>query len=379
MPERVLRTTLDGPGLYLFEVAGKNYYQAAILQLLRDRFEESAALESTAETAEYYANATLRSEPSNPHDCNAIAIDISGLKVGHLNRHTATKLTNKGKRLGFDRIEVSCKAKITGYRSHGDHVANVCVMLDYYTNEMKRSESEEQPISRFEFQVDFPRLDIDPDYSVVGSNLKFWINPSRPNHVLIYPPYDTHYDRPNTPLGSVPAEYVLPIVRNITTHGMYSARLAAKSNDGWLVGVELTSKKELDKRYEEFRQNRSQRVSQIIQKPYKPQKPIQVTFELPAIHLKTHDRLRVHALPTAEQIVGTDATRLPIELHCVRTGNNITVDLPVDFLIKLKRLLLTRPEISLVVREVRRTQSVQTMWCDAEVNHLFDDGPKEEC
>jgi hypothetical protein len=159
---------------------------------------------------------------------------------------------------------------------------------------------------------------------------------------------------------------------------MYSARLAAKSNDGWLVAVELTSKKELDKRYEELRKNRSQRVSQIIQKPYKPQKPIQVTFELPAIQLKTHDRLRVHALPTAEQIVGTDATRLPIEVHCVRTGNNITVDLPVDFLIKLKRLLLTRPEISLVVREVRRTQSVQTMWCDAEVNHLVDDGPKEE-
>jgi hypothetical protein len=246
-------------------------------------------------------------------------------------------------------------------------------MLDYYTNEMKRCESAEQPVFRFEFQVEFPRLDIDPDYSVVGSNLKFWINPSRPNHVLIYPPYDTHYDQPRTPLGSVPSKYVLPIVRNITTRGTYSARLVDKSNDGRLVGVELTSKQELDKRYEELRKARSEKISQIIQKPYSPQKPIQVTFELPAIPIKKRDRLRVNELPTAEQILGTDATRLPVELHCDRTRNNITVDLPVDFLIKLKRLLLTRPEIHLDIRKVRKIRSGGTLQCDAEVNHQYED------
>lgn len=372
MPDRVLRTKLDGPGLYLFEVAGKNHYQPAILQLLRDRFEESAALQSTAEYAEYDANATLRSEPTNPHDCNAITVEISGLQVGYLNRHTAAKLTKQCKRLGFDRIEASCKAKISGYRSHGDYAANLNVMLDYYTNEMKRCESAEQPVFRFEFQVEFPRLDIDPDYSVVGSNLKFWINPSRPNHVLIYPPYDTHYGQPRTPLGSVPSKYVLPIVRNITTRGTYSARLVDKSNDGWLVDVELTSKQELDKRYEELRKAESEKISQIIQKPYSPQKPIQVTFELPAIPIKTRDRLRVNELPTAEQILGTDATRLPVGLHCDRTGNNITVDLPVDFLIKLKRLLLTRPEIHLDIRKVRKIRSGETLQCDAEVNHQYE-------
>jgi hypothetical protein len=53
MPDRVLHTKLDGPSLFLFEVAGQNHYQPAI----------------------------LRSEPTNPHDCNAIAVEISGLKV----------------------------------------------------------------------------------------------------------------------------------------------------------------------------------------------------------------------------------------------------------------------------------------------------------
>jgi hypothetical protein len=88
MPDRVLHTKLDGPGLFLFEVAGQNHYQPAI----------------------------LRSEPTNPHDCNAIAVEISGLKVGYLDRHTAAKLTNQSKRLGFDRIEATCKAKLTRKR-----------------------------------------------------------------------------------------------------------------------------------------------------------------------------------------------------------------------------------------------------------------------
>ena len=79
MPARILHTKLDGPGLFLFEVAGQNHYQPAILQLLQNRFHESAALESTAQSAEHSVTAILRSEPSNPHDGNAIAVEISGL------------------------------------------------------------------------------------------------------------------------------------------------------------------------------------------------------------------------------------------------------------------------------------------------------------
>jgi hypothetical protein len=116
MPDRVLHTKLDGPGLFLFEVAGQNHYQPAI----------------------------LGSESTNPHDCNAIAVEISGLKVGSLDRLTAAKLTNQSKRLGFDQIEATCKAKLSGYRSHGDQAAKVNVMLDYYTTQMKRSECAEQ-------------------------------------------------------------------------------------------------------------------------------------------------------------------------------------------------------------------------------------------
>jgi hypothetical protein len=54
----------------------------------------------------------------------------SRLKVGHLDRLTAAKLTNQCKLLGFDRIEATCKAKLARYLSHGDQAAKMNVMLD---------------------------------------------------------------------------------------------------------------------------------------------------------------------------------------------------------------------------------------------------------
>ncbi len=62
MPDRVLPTKLDGPGLFLFEVAGQNHYQPAILQLLQGRFQESEALESTAQAAEDYVAQSTRGQ-----------------------------------------------------------------------------------------------------------------------------------------------------------------------------------------------------------------------------------------------------------------------------------------------------------------------------
>jgi hypothetical protein len=376
MLDRILRTKLDGPGLFLFEVAGRNHYQGAIQQLLRNRYEESSSLLPSSESAEYFAEATLRSEPTNPHDSNAIVVEISGLQVGYLNRQTAAKLTAQAKRLGFERIEATCRAKLTGYRSHSDQTANVTVMLDYYTNEMKRSESVEKPVDRFEFQVEYPRFDLDPNCAFVGANLKFWINPSRPNHVLIYPPYDTHYTDPHTPLGSVPSTYVLAIVRNINSRGYYSARLAARLDNGWLVDVELTSKQEFDRRIEESTRARVGNIGQLIQKPYKPQKPVQVTFELPAMALKKNERFVVIDTPSGEQIASTDETRLSADLLHERTKNTINVDLPVEFLIKVKRLLINHQEIILTVREIRKNRSGGPIWCDAEINHLNIGGGK---
>jgi hypothetical protein len=141
MPDRVLPTKLDGPGLFLFEVAAQNHYQPAI----------------------------LRSEPSNSHDGNAIAVEISGLKVGYLDRLTAAKLTNQCKRLGFDRIEATCKAKLAGYRSHDDQAAKVNVMLDYDTKQMTRNRGQSPRDGRG---------DPDPIKAHTQRPTGAWLNPS---------------------------------------------------------------------------------------------------------------------------------------------------------------------------------------------------------
>ena len=101
MPDRVLPTKLDGPGLFLFEVAGQNHYQPAI----------------------------LRSEPTNPHDGNAIAVEISpeSRPFGSTYRSETYESVQT---TWFRSNEATCKAKLAAYRSHDDQSAKVNVMLD---------------------------------------------------------------------------------------------------------------------------------------------------------------------------------------------------------------------------------------------------------
>jgi hypothetical protein len=63
------------------EVAGSFFYQESAAALFPRRFEEYS---STLET-----DALLIPEPSNPHDANAVRVEVNGLPVGHLPQETA--------------------------------------------------------------------------------------------------------------------------------------------------------------------------------------------------------------------------------------------------------------------------------------------------
>ncbi|MBO7705393.1 MAG: hypothetical protein J6S68_07050, partial [Acinetobacter sp.] len=56
--------------------------------------------------------AVLKAEPSNPHDPHAVAITISGKKVGYLAREQAGDLNAFLKANGAD--EASCESRIVG-------------------------------------------------------------------------------------------------------------------------------------------------------------------------------------------------------------------------------------------------------------------------
>ncbi len=59
-------------------------------------------------------DARVVSEPKNAHDPNAIQVLISDLKVGYLDRNTASRLTDQTKRKGFDQIDSSCMSLVSG-------------------------------------------------------------------------------------------------------------------------------------------------------------------------------------------------------------------------------------------------------------------------
>ena len=73
---------LPGPGTYAIDVVGESYYQPALESICggREAWPEGKIVE-----------AILIHEDNNPHDNQAISINIQGKKVGHLSRSDARK------------------------------------------------------------------------------------------------------------------------------------------------------------------------------------------------------------------------------------------------------------------------------------------------
>lgn len=71
---------IDGEGEFEFDIVGESHYQDALSRIAGPKTEEGV---------EWYCEAELRPEPSNPHDRNAVAVMIQGLKVGYLAREDA--------------------------------------------------------------------------------------------------------------------------------------------------------------------------------------------------------------------------------------------------------------------------------------------------
>lgn len=76
--------TLEGDGDYDLQIVGESFYQDALDRICGGKTEDGH---------EFYCEAVLVREPSNPHDKNAIAVYINDLKVGHINRAQAKPLT----------------------------------------------------------------------------------------------------------------------------------------------------------------------------------------------------------------------------------------------------------------------------------------------
>ncbi len=96
---------LGGTGRYEFDIVGESKYQDALERICGGRTEDGA---------NDLVDATLYQEDSNPHDSQAVRVDIEGLTVGYLSRDDAHAYRKQLDALGQGPLVAVCKAKIVG-------------------------------------------------------------------------------------------------------------------------------------------------------------------------------------------------------------------------------------------------------------------------
>ena len=118
---------LPGPGTYAIDVVGESYYQPALESICggREAWPEDKIVE-----------AILIHEDNNPHDNQAISINIHGKKVGHLSRSDARKYRKEMERASYPGVTATCSAMIVGgWNRGGGDQGHFGVKLDLPTDD----------------------------------------------------------------------------------------------------------------------------------------------------------------------------------------------------------------------------------------------------
>jgi hypothetical protein len=105
---------VNGPGEFLVPIVGESRYLNAFEQLFGER--DGSGIDRVVV-------ATLHAEPTNPHDRNAVRVEIAGLTVGYLERESAENLTSSLARSANPNavLRVRCRVRGGWYRDENDH------------------------------------------------------------------------------------------------------------------------------------------------------------------------------------------------------------------------------------------------------------------
>lgn len=102
-PNRSLR--IIGDGSFDYDVVGESFYQDHLDKVCGGKTENGH---------QHRCSALLLCEDNNPHDDNAIAVLISGRKVGHLSRSEAAAFRQLLRSHGIKNARVRCDALVVG-------------------------------------------------------------------------------------------------------------------------------------------------------------------------------------------------------------------------------------------------------------------------
>lgn len=124
-PAAAREVYLDNDGEYETDVVGESHYQDALERICGGRTEEGH---------EFACLATLKPEPDNPHDPNAVAVWIQGEKVGYLARPMAAAFIISSQNNAVS--EVTCDALIVGGWDRGERgMGHFGVRLDLFNED----------------------------------------------------------------------------------------------------------------------------------------------------------------------------------------------------------------------------------------------------
>jgi len=113
---------IDGPGTFSVEVVGVSRRQQVIGAIV-EAYGRSGRTVTT--------DALLVLEPENPHDANAVRVEIDGALIGYLSRENAARYRADLAAAGTPAATVQCKARIVGgFETASGERASFGVRLD---------------------------------------------------------------------------------------------------------------------------------------------------------------------------------------------------------------------------------------------------------
>lgn len=260
---------LEGSGSFSFLVVGESYYQDNLKKICGD---------SSIDGIKKVLNATLIHADDNQYDNEAVRIEISGKIVGHMSRTDAKLYRAYMRSRDWTGLTAICKAKISGGwdRGQGD-VGSYGVSLDLPSdfNELyhsvacdNRNDEEPSEPNTIMFNVERPHI---RDFNEVGANVNLWIPKEAPVDVYIF-----HRDGPDGKIGTIPLKYSHKIMSHILAGLEYEAKIIELGNNLCKIKCKLLSREETEIK----KAKKAESLRNELTKPYKPKKPIEMTFFL---------------------------------------------------------------------------------------------------
>lgn len=100
-----MQIDLEGPGAFAVDVVGVSRRQDALAGIVERRGRSGRTVT---------CDALLVLDDANPHDANAVRVEIDGALIGYLSRDNARRYRADLAAAGQPRADVRCKARIVG-------------------------------------------------------------------------------------------------------------------------------------------------------------------------------------------------------------------------------------------------------------------------